>query len=454
MFTVLALSCSSGHHGKSAGNTPPRSLTEGKVLPNVVCLGDPSVSYALYLPINYTAQKKFPLILAFDPHAGGALPVERYKELAERYGYILIGSNNSKNGQPQSESASIISALFTEISTQYSVDTSRIYLTGFSGGARIASMIGFYHGGVAGIIGCGAGLPGSNEPIRYKCDYIGFAGRGDFNMFELLKLNDQLGQAGINHSLILFDGPHSWPPAPVMEEGFYWLEFCAMREKLIPSNMRLIANYVTTKDELLKNEEANNNYLNEYDDLKNIIGFLDGVTSTDKYRERLKTVGDMPVVKQALKTRSSMMEKELEQQRTYSESFFVKDLKWWKKVITDYGLRITKYKKPEDTLAAKRMLSYLSLVAYMSSSRALAGTDTADAQYALQIYQWVDPDNSEVYYLTALLKAKERNAPAVLSALKTAIGKGFTDKARMQQQPEFEPLQSTREYLDLLQQMK
>ena len=433
---------------------PRGPLPTGKVIKNLTCRDDPSVSYAVYLPADYSTAKKFPLILAFDPHADGNLPVEMYKDLAAKYGYILMGSNNSRNGQSQNETSAILSALFDEIFTQLSVDTTRIYAMGFSGGARIASMIGLYRGGIAGIIGCGAGLPGTNQPVRQKCDFIGFAGKGDFNMFELQKLDDQLENSGFRHALVIFDGPHAWPPEKVMEEAFYWSEFCGMKEKLLPVNQKRIEEYLSEKNEILQKDEQTHDLVKEFDDLKNMILFLEGLTKTDNLKERIKLLGDNKEVREGLKNREDLMEKELQQQKLYSESFFVKDLKWWKKVITDYELRITKYMRPEDTLGPRRMLSYLSLVAYMSSNRALAENDTIDARYALQIYEWVDPGNTEVYYLKAVLDARTGNQAAAFIALKTAIDKGFNDKARIQRQPEFQSLQSNREFFDLLQKMK
>jgi hypothetical protein len=454
LFVLAALSCSSGHSKKPGEKTPQRDLAKGKVIQSVGCIKDASVTYALYLPSVYSKDKKFPVIVAFDPHASGNLPVDRYKDLAEKYGYILIGSNNSKNGQLPSETSSILSALFTEIFSQYSVDTTRIYTMGFSGGARVASMIGLYRGGIAGIIGCGAGFPGTNQPFKNKCDFIGFAGKGDFNMFELQKLDEQLSHSGFRNALVLFDGPHFWPPEPVMEEAFYWTEFCAMKEKLIPPDAGIIGNYLSVKDETLKKDQDSKDLLREYDDIRNIICFADGLTSTDKYKTRLTELENNSAVKKELANRASQMEKELQQQKTYSESFFIKDLKWWNREITNYKLRITNFKTPDDTLAARRMLSYLSLVAYMSSNRALAENDTADAGYAIKIYQWVDPDNTEVYYLSAVLNARRGNQAAAYIALKTAIDKGFNDKSRMQQQPEFQSLLSNREFFDLLQKIK
>ena len=38
--------------------------------------------------------------LCFDAHGKGLLPVELYKDEAEKYGYIVVGSNNSKKRNP------------------------------------------------------------------------------------------------------------------------------------------------------------------------------------------------------------------------------------------------------------------------------------------------------------------------------------------------------------------
>jgi hypothetical protein len=74
-----------------------QDLPVGKIIERVVCLKDDSQSYALYLPPNYTTDRRWPVIYAFDPAARGLRPVERFKDAAEKYGYIIVGSNNSRN---------------------------------------------------------------------------------------------------------------------------------------------------------------------------------------------------------------------------------------------------------------------------------------------------------------------------------------------------------------------
>jgi len=65
------------------------------------------------------------------------------KDAAERYGYIVLGSNNSRNGpwKPESEAAD---AMLQDAQKRFAVDLKRIYFAGFSGGARVArSLLNF-----------------------------------------------------------------------------------------------------------------------------------------------------------------------------------------------------------------------------------------------------------------------------------------------------------------------
>jgi hypothetical protein len=391
---IIALSCNSSQNRISANTTNDTKQEKGKVIPDISCLKDPSKRYSLYLPSNYSAEKKHPLILAFDPQGNGNLPVEKYHELAEKYGYILMGSNNSKNGQPIDETQAIISSMFEEITTRYSVDTSRIYLMGFSGGARVASLIALYAGGIRGVIGCGAGFPGGNQPGRFRFDYIGMAGNADFNMNELVNLDEQLEQQGFRNALIIFDGKHEWPAKEIMQNAFIWTEFCAMKDNLTPKNDGMIMDYqLIMEDQILKDEVKGEIY-NKYNNLKQMLRFLDGLSSTEYLRKQLQETQSSPEFKKAEKNTNALKEKEMKEQQMFAENFYLKDIDWWKKQITNYELRITNNKNPQDVLFCKRTMSYLSLVAYMNYTRANSAGDNEKAGFALKVYQIVDPENA------------------------------------------------------------
>ena len=76
----------------------PQSIEAGKVVERVVLQSQPNESYAVYLPTSYTTEKSWPTIFCFDPRARGKFALERFVEAAETHGYIVLCSNNSRNG--------------------------------------------------------------------------------------------------------------------------------------------------------------------------------------------------------------------------------------------------------------------------------------------------------------------------------------------------------------------
>ena len=377
--------------GSSAHNAP---VEKGKIIPKVTCQRNESISYALYLPKEYTPARKFPVILAFDPHGSGSLPLEKYKDLSDKYGYILMGSNDSKNGQDMNTTGDIIGALFSETTGRYSIDTDRIYVMGFSGGARVACIIGFYQGGVAGVIGCGAGLASTTQPVRFKPDYISIAGNADFNMNELITLDDQMDKANYTHASIQFNGKHEWPPAGIMEYAFIWTEFCSMRKGLILKNDSMISNFIHSQEKIISNEKETGDALAAYNHLLNLVRFVSGLAPTEDLKKSLDEVANSSAYKFQQKQAQQLMGKEMKEQQTLNDDFFSKDIGWWKRKISNYDQQIKQGKDSSEVRMYKRLKSYLSLLSYMSYNRVLSSNDTSAAKHAMDIYEIVDPDNA------------------------------------------------------------
>lgn len=75
----------------SAPSISPQSevVRKRQVIERVVCQKDPAQSYALYLPSGYTHEREWPIIYCFDYIGNGKVPVERFRDAAETYGYII-----------------------------------------------------------------------------------------------------------------------------------------------------------------------------------------------------------------------------------------------------------------------------------------------------------------------------------------------------------------------------
>ncbi len=211
-------------------------LPLGRIVDEVKCAADPSQSYALYLPSNYSAGRTWPVILAFSPMARGRVPVERLQQAAEKYGYILAGSNNSRNGDWQASQAAIRS-MPSDVTARFSVDLKRVYTAGFSGGARVAMQVALSSGKIAGVIACSAGFPDAQPRQSAPFPIFGTAGTEDFNYLEMRALDRTLTTP---HRLAIFEGTHDWLPAALASDVIEWLEIQAMKSGLRARDEALI----------------------------------------------------------------------------------------------------------------------------------------------------------------------------------------------------------------------
>ena len=136
VWLVLLVSLSPPSQATQQTNAIPKN----QVVEKLECLNDSLQSYALYLPANYTPDRKWPILYALDPGARGKTPVEHFKEAAEKYGWILAGSNNSRNG-PWRRAAEAWSAMTKDMHQRFSIDDDLVYATSFSGGADRKSVV-------------------------------------------------------------------------------------------------------------------------------------------------------------------------------------------------------------------------------------------------------------------------------------------------------------------------
>ena len=182
-------------------------LPTGQVVPDVVCAADSTQSYALYLPRDYNADRAWPVIFAFDPGGRGRIPVERYQAAAARYGFIVAGSNNSRNGS--AENARAVVAMTGDVLSRFRADEHRLYLAGMSGGSRVALgvALGSPKDHVAGVIASSAGYPDGKLRKTLAFPIFATAGAEDFNHLEMRQLDRALTSP---HRLAVFEGGHVW----------------------------------------------------------------------------------------------------------------------------------------------------------------------------------------------------------------------------------------------------
>jgi hypothetical protein len=225
---LLALACAAPLQGQD--------LPRGTIVDSVTCAEDPTQTYALYLPSSYSRERAWSVLIAFHPAARGRAMVEKYQAAAELYGYIVAGSNTSRNG-PIAVSAASVRAMSGDLGQRFSIDSDRIYLTGLSGGARIAMQVALGNRNIAGVIASSAGYPDAKPRSSLAFPVFGTAGIDDFNYIEMRQLDRKLTSP---HHLEVFNGGHTLPPDPVALDAIEWMELQAMKAGRKPKDEALI----------------------------------------------------------------------------------------------------------------------------------------------------------------------------------------------------------------------
>ncbi len=393
--------------------------------------------YSYYIPKNFSNKSKLPVLIFLDPHADGSFPLTRYKNLAEKFGIILIGSEESKNGLTFDQINEICARLQNEAFTVLPGNQSMINLAGFSGGAKAALIAGNTVKGFNSIIYCGAAITSNN--LEAKVPILGFAGRKDMNYTEVKNYNFSLNGTPISHSIIEWDGKHEWPDSSSFLHAFYWIALNEMKKNPTLINKETIAEYESfVKHSIFKSDVLAKAIL-----LREAIKILDSLAPLNEYKKSLSNIENAVSYQQAKKKFETALFFEDREKQELAASFDIRDLSWW----TD---KINKLKSEKTNLSNERILGYISLAAWSYSSKAVEANNVDFAQKALEIYKMADPENSEQPFLKACLFSKNNQADSALYYLNEAVMLGLKDKSKIQNEEKLFNIRARREFSELV----
>lgn len=246
LLLVLAISCSAAVHpgpaptaaAAGAGSpatrapralvTPAASLTPSAVLPSIAADPVPTSaatppsagsgacgtdfppgdtvewvesggnwrSFLLHVPEGYSSARPHPVVFSFHGYGRSASAQHDYTglwRLADRFGFILIEPEGW--GSPQEWDLAgdyyydgIDDLIFTtdilhQVETQLCVDPVRVYATGFSNGAEMASLVGCRLGDVFAAIAPVSGVEYDGDCVDRPVPVLSFQGTDDWNVF-------------------------------------------------------------------------------------------------------------------------------------------------------------------------------------------------------------------------------------------------------------------------------
>ncbi len=417
ILTILFSSCKKTSDNNVTTNNP---LEENKSI--VECKMDTAVKYTIYIPLG-NSKDKLPVLLFFDPHAQGQLPVENYTSLADKYGFILIGSLNSKNGMDYKVTQHIINVLLKDIYSNNLIDKKRIYLSGFSGGAKLAMAYGMQIPEIAGVVACGGSInPG--DFFRPGFSIIGMVGNKDFNYLDMMHTLAAFNKNNQSYSTVVFDGAHEWPPVGAYNKAFVALETDAIKHKLKDKDKTWLrevrAQSLLEYDSLIKNDQK----LEALDVLNISIKCLNSLIDVSDLESHLAQMHNDPALKKVLQKKSQMMQNEIQLRSQYTQAINDRDLDWWRTQVNEMR-RIISEKDAVVGTTVQRVLNYLSMALYVMIDADLKNNKEEDALKKVNLYEMVDPDNPGVYLMYARYYYMTRNTEYMINYFQKATDIGF-----------------------------
>ncbi|HEX8633079.1 MAG TPA: dienelactone hydrolase family protein [Pyrinomonadaceae bacterium] len=435
------------------------TLPRGRLIERVASRLNETQSYALYLPSTYTPEKSWPVLYCLDPLARGDVPVASFRAAAEKYGWIVAGSHNSRNGTVKASLDAVL-AMFNDARARLSIDERRVYVAGFSGGARMA--VRFAHlcrGCVAGVVVCGAGFPADIKPSTdAPFPVYAITGTEDFNFPEMKKLEAALDKFSLPHRLAVFEGAHAWPPADACAAAIEWMELQAMRSSRRRRDEAWLDRLLSEQTRRAADAEATRNFYDAYRSYQAAANDFRGLRETAGLERQAARLRQTREVGRAIDMEAAQIRSQhkladelvglLEQRRdpergavaALSFRKAADDLRNAARAATDTGAR----------RVARRALNQVFAQFYEGAHNLIRRRENyALAALSLAAAAELAPDNPQVLYELACAHALNREKRKAFDALRKAIEKGFRDADDLARNEAFAALRGEAEYRKL-----
>jgi predicted esterase len=434
------------------------TLPRGKIIDRVVCQADVLQTYALYLPSRYEASRRWPILYIFDPGARGPFAAARFRSGAEEYGFVLASSNSSKNG-PVDASLAAAQAMWKDTHVRLAIDDRRIYTAGYSGGARVATLVAqILKTPVAGVIACSGGFPDGRPPTRETpFAYFATAGETDFNYGEMTALDATLEKLGLPHRLMIFPGPHQWAPEEICAEALAWMRLREAARRVV-ADAELVARSFQRRLAAAQEARESGRLFEADRELHALQRDFRQLRDTTAVAAELTEIERDPLYRKAAAAREkregeervaiSRLLRRLEavrQGQTPALPRLLADLEIarWKK--------LTASPDHDESLSAQRVLAMLFFHSAFSIPEELtAQKEFNRAILALSVATEIQPENARAWYSRACAEARAGQKRKALEDLRAAVAKGFRDRRGIEENGDFDSLRGDTEFRSIV----
>lgn len=216
---VVALALASACPAAAAGELPAKGEAELRLTPVELLGRDKAAAYSkifkpeqplswqLYLPDSVSDKRPGVLVFVSPTRSGRANP--RWHAVLDRHNVIYIGADKSGNGTPVRQRVVLAVWALEALRQRHAYDPERVYVAGWSGGGRVASLIATKFPSLfdGALYICGVDFwkdPAKLDMHRIRDNrYVFLTGEQDFNRLETKRIYRRYQRAGVRNVKLL-----------------------------------------------------------------------------------------------------------------------------------------------------------------------------------------------------------------------------------------------------------
>ncbi len=356
------------------------------------CLNNPAHTYQIFIPAGERSAKNLPVLVAIDSHGSGQNAVNHLKEAVSTYPAILVASNLIQNNDPHFIQE--LEELIADVKSRYSVGEC-IYLTGFSGGARMALTYAANHP-ANGVIACGA-FANPKQLAAIRCSVTGILGMDDFNFPEVAGYILQPETTPPHVQIELSLASHEWPSPKQLSDvfGWYYLSENSVSRKTIKTYVKkqqMRIDSLAGEGEILQAACIARNMSQEKEFEK-----------AGSFHSINQNMTEKPAYKKQLSELAGSLQFEMKVRKAYSDALLQKDEAWWENEISVLNNKIETESNTMKQMAFKRLKGFLGIICYSYSRQFANQKDIPHLKQILMVYSLVEPENEDMKHFSELL---------------------------------------------------
>ncbi len=181
-------------------------------------------TFEVYVPPDYSPDEPYGLLVWINAIDHGRA-FDHYQPVLDRHRLIWIGANRSGNNHDTLRRMALAMDGAFNILQRYSIDPDRVYISGYSGGGRVASLLAPTHPevfrGATYFLGCNKPKGKVTKDAKQQMRFVHVTGDEDFNLQDTRNVHAFYTNAKFRHATLieLKNQVHDLPGAEGFEKG-------------------------------------------------------------------------------------------------------------------------------------------------------------------------------------------------------------------------------------------